>query len=228
MKECRGGVRLKMENKITGADYLYLALYAFAGIGLELVLVGVIEPLFGVSVETYTTSQNIIHWIIICIIWLIVGIFLISLASKKYDFNLWEHKGRLNGWQHLGIIICLIVSIASHYVSWGGLKPLLEFQRLGMLKFIFQYIYYLFEAFLISLIVIFGQKACEKWFNKETIPYGGIILALSWGIMHIVSKGSVSVGLLSAFGGFLYGAAYLVVGKDYRKALPLMCLMFVL
>ncbi len=27
-----------MEKKITGADYLYLALYAFAGIGLELIL----------------------------------------------------------------------------------------------------------------------------------------------------------------------------------------------
>ena len=46
--------------------------------------------------------------------------------------------------------------------------------------------------------------------------------------MHIISKGSISVGLLSAFGGFLYGAVYLIVGKDYRKALPLMCLMFVL
>lgn len=218
----------KMENKATGIDYLYLALYAFAGIGLELILAGVIEPLLGVSLETYTTSQNIIHWIIICIVWLLAGLFLIRLASKKYDFNLWEHKSRLKGWQYMGIAVCLFVAIGSHYADWGGLKPLLEFQRLGMLKFVFQYIYYLFEAFLISLIVIFGQKACEIWFKNENIPYGGIILALSWGLMHIVSKGSVTAGLLSAFGGFLYGAAYLVAGKDYRKALPLMYLMFVL
>jgi hypothetical protein len=217
-----------MEKKITGADYLYLALYAFAGIGLELILVGVTESLFGVSLKTYTTSQHIIHWVVICIIWLIVGIFLINLASKKYDFNLWENKSNLKGWQYIGVAICLVVSIASHYVDWEGFKPLLEFQRLGMLKFIFQYIYYLFETFLISQIVIFGQKACEKWFKNETIPYGGIVLALTWGLMHIVSKGSVAIGLLSAFGGFLYGAAYLVVGKDYKKALPLMYLMFVL
>ncbi|RCX15548.1 hypothetical protein DFR58_113131 [Anaerobacterium chartisolvens] len=217
-----------MEKKITGSDYLYLALYAFAGIGLELILVGVIEPLFGVSLKTYTTLQNIIHWVVICIIWLIVGVFLINLASKKYDFNLWENKSKLKGWQYTGVVICLIVSIASHYADWEGFKPLLEFQRLGILKFVFQYIYYLFEAFLISLIVIFGQKACEKWFKNEAIPYGGIFLALTWGLMHIVSKGSVAVGLLAAFGGFLYGAAYLVVGKDYKKALPLMFLMFVL
>ena len=217
-----------MEKKITGADYLYLALYAFAGIGLELVLVGVIEPLFGVTLKTYTTLQNIIRWVVMCVIWLLVGLFLISLASKKYDFNLWETKSKLKGWQYIGVVICLVVSIATHYLDWEGFKPLLEFQRLGALKFIFQYLYYIFEAFLISLIVIFGQKACEKWFKNEAIPYGGIVLALTWGLMHIVSKGSVAVGLLSAFGGFLYGAAYLVVGKDYKKALPLMCLMFVL
>lgn len=219
---------MEMEKKITGADYLYIALYAFAGIGLELVLVGVTEPLFGVTVKTYTTLQHIIHWMVICFIWLLVGVFLINLASKRYDFNLLENKSKLKGWQYIGIIICLIVSIAVHYVDWEGFKFLLEFQRLGMLKFVFQYIYYLFEVFLISLIVIFGQKACEKWFKNEAIPYGGIILALTWGLMHIVSKGSVAVGLLSAFGGFLYGAAYLVVGKDYKKALPLMYFMFVL
>ena len=217
-----------MEKKITGMDYLYLALYAFAGIGLELILVGIIEPIFGVSLESYTTFQNIFHWIVICIVWLAVGIFLISLAKKKYDFNLWEHRSKLKGWQYAGIIFCLIVSVASHYIDWGGFKPLLEFQRLGTLKFVFQYVYYLFEAFLISLIIIFGQKACEKWFKNDTIPYGGIVLALTWGLMHIISKGSISVGLLSAFGGFLYGSAYLLVGKDYRKALPLMCLMFML
>lgn len=217
-----------MEKKITGLDYLYLSLYAFAGIGLELILVGIIEPLFGLSLETYTTMQNLLHWVVICIIWLIVGIFLINLAKKKYGFDLLENKIKLKGLQYVGIVLCLIVSIASHYIDWGGFKPILEFQRLGVLKFIFQYIYYLFEVFLITLIVIFAQKAFEKWFKNETIPYGGIVLALTWGLMHIVSKASITVGLLSAFGGFLYGSAYLVVGKDYRKALPLMYLMFVL
>ncbi|EPZ58801.1 putative membrane protein [[Clostridium] sordellii ATCC 9714] len=172
--------------------------------------------------------QNLLHWVVICIIWLIVGIFLINLAKKKYGFDLLENKIKLKGLQYVGIVLCLIVSIASHYIDWGGFKPILEFQRLGVLKFIFQYIYYLFEVFLITLIVIFAQKAFEKWFKNETIPYGGIVLALTWGLMHIVSKGSITVGLLSAFGGFLYGSAYLVVGKDYRKALPLMYLMFVL
>lgn len=217
-----------MKNKVTGADYLFLALYAFAGIGLELILVGVIEPMLGISIEAYTTLQNIVHWCVISIIWLLTGALLIRLANKKYEFNLWEHKSKLKLLQYFGIIVCLFVSISSHYLVWEGFKPALEFQKLGALKFCFQYTYYLFEAFLISLIVIFAQKACEKWFGNKNIPYGGIVLALTWGLMHIVSKGSLSVGLMSAFGGFLYGAAYLIVGRDYRKALPLMCLMFIL
>lgn len=217
-----------MEKRITGADYLYFALYAFVGICLELVLVGVVEPIFGISLEKYTTAQIIIHWIITCTVWLFVGAFLIRLAKNKYNFNIWECQNKLKTWQCLGMIICLVVSVVSHYIDWKGFKPLLEFQNLGALKFTFQYIYYFFETFLVSLIIIFGQKACEKWFKNEVIPYGGIVLALTWGLMHIVSKGSILVGLLTACGGFLYGAVYLIVGKDYRKALPLMYLMFVL
>lgn len=223
-----GENHMDTNKKITGADYLYLALYAFAGIGLELVLVGVVEPIFGLSIDTYTTVNHIIHWVVISIIWLLVGSFLIILAGKKYDFNLWENKNKLKGWQYIGIASCLIVSVASHYFDWEGFKPILELQRLGTIKFVFQYIYYFFEVFLITQIVIFGQKACEKWFRNERIPYGGIVLALTWGLMHIASKGSVAVGVLTAMNGFLYGAAYLVVGKDYRKALPLMYLMFAL
>lgn len=118
---------MRCGKKITGADYVYLALYAFAGIGLELILVGVIEPIFGISLETYTTTQNIIHWIIICIVWLIVGVFLIGLAKKKYGFNVWEHQSKLQAWQYLGIIICLTVSVLLHYMDWEGFKQLLLF-----------------------------------------------------------------------------------------------------
>lgn len=217
-----------MEKKITGFDYLYLALYAFAGIGLELILVSFIEPLFGMHMETFTTTQHILHWIIISSVWLFVALFLIQLAKNKYEFDLWGYTSKFKTWQYIGVVLCIVVSVSVHYMDWGGFKPLLEFQNLGGLKFVFQYVYYFFEAFLISLIIIFGQRACEKWLKNDNIPYGGIILALTWGLMHIVSKGSISAGLLTAFHGFLYGSAYLVVGKDFKKALPLMCFMFMI
>ncbi|HQE69946.1 MAG TPA: hypothetical protein PK071_02345, partial [Atopobiaceae bacterium] len=59
------------------------------------------------------------------------------------------------------------------------------------------------------------------------IPYGGILLALVWGLPHILSKEDIATGLLAAFAGFLFGAVYLFVNKDYRRALPIIALLFI-
>lgn len=67
-----------------------------------------------------------------------------------------------------------------------------------------------------------------KWFHNEKIPYGGIVLGLTWGLAHFFTKGSLVVGLLSAIGGFLFGAVYLLVNKDCRKTLSIVTLLFIL
>ena len=94
--------------------------------------------------------------------------------------------------------------------------------------FVFQYVYYLFETMLFLLIIVFGQKALERWFKRENVPYGGIVVALTWGIVHIATKGSVSIGLLSAVSGSLFGVVYLLVNRDIKKAYVLLAFMFVL
>ena len=41
--------------------------------------------------------------------------------------------------------------------------------------------YYIFEVMLVILIIIYGQKAIETLLKKESsIPFGGIILAMTW------------------------------------------------
>lgn len=217
-----------MKTQAKGSDYLSLALYAFAGFAFELLLAYLIEPMLGLSIAAFTTGQSILHWIITCLVWLVVSLLLIRFAKRKYGFDIMQEKSRLKAWQYAGIALCLVVITCAQYLDWNGFKPLVEFQKNGALKFIFQYIYYFFETVLLSLIIIFGQKAFEVWFHRKNIPYGGIVLAITWGLGHILSKGSLTVGLLSAFGGFLMGASYLIVGRDYRKALPLLYLMFVL
>lgn len=217
------------KNNLTVWICLCFALWAFAGLGLELILVKFIEePIWGISIKNYTCFQTIAHWVAICIIWGLVGAFILNFSKRKYGFDIWEIKSKLNKWQYIGLAVCLIVSFVVSYMDWGGFKPFLEFRRLGILKFIFQYIYYLFESFLFSLIIIFGQIACEKWFHNKNLPYGGIVLGLTWGLAHIFTKGSVEVGLLTTLGAFLFGSVYLLLGKDYRKALPMMYLMFII
>ena len=105
---------------------------------------------------------------------------------------------------------------------------MIEWNHSGFVLFIFQYIYYLAEGFLISLVIAYGQKACEMWFHNDKIPYGGIILGLTWGLAHIISKGSILMGLLSVLGGFLFGSIYLLVNKDFKKTFPIITLLFIL
>lgn len=215
------------EKNITGFDYLWCALYACAAFAIELLLVS-IEKKFGIEIETFTIMQNIIHWIITTALWLGAGFLVIYVAKKTTGFDIWEQRKSLKSWQYFAIVLCFIVNLVVKFIDWDGFKVLVEWKSRGPLLFGFQYIYYLAEGFLISLVIVYGQKACEKWFKNEKIPYGGIILGLTWGLAHIYSKNSIGVGILSAFAGFLFGAAYLFVNKDYRKALPIITLLFIL
>jgi hypothetical protein len=43
----------------------------------------------------------------------------------------------------------------------------------------------IFEVMLVILIIIYGQKAIETLLKKESpIPFGSIILAVTWGAFH--------------------------------------------
>ncbi len=218
-----------MENKkVTGFDYLWCALYAFAVLAFELLVVAVEESMFQVDINNFTVTQNIIHWMITISGWILLGMLVIHIGKKTTGFDIWERGSKMLSWQYITIVVCFVVNIIAKYLAWGGFKVVREWNSRGPLLFTFQYIYYLAEGFLVSLIIVFGQKACEKWFHNEKIPYGGIVLGLTWGLAHIFTKGSLMVGILSAVGGFLFGAAYLLVNKDYRKALPIITLLFIL
>lgn len=214
-------------KKITGLDFLRYALYVCAVFAVELLLAA-IEGMSGIDINNCTNIQMIIHWSITIVLWVICGLLVVKAAKKATGFDIFEHKEKLKCWQYIAVGICFIINIWVKYLDWNGFKVLLEWKARGPLLFTFQYLYYIAEGFLISLVIIFGQSACEKWFRNEKIPYGGIVLGLTWGLVHIVSKGSVATGILSALGGFLFGAVFLLVNKDYRKALPIITLLFML
>lgn len=215
-------------NKKRGWDYMCLALYAFAGLGIEALLAFLIEPLlYGVGMSEWTVLQNIVHWIITCILWGIVIALLIKEAKSKYGFDLFEKTQKMKTLQWIAASACLIFTLSISYIDWGGFKVAKEFYYNGLLKFIFQYIYYVFETGLFTLIIVFGQKAFEEWFGHKKFPYGGILVALTWGAGHILTKGSLSTGLLTAFSGFIYGVTYLLVNRDIKKTYFLLFVMFV-
>ena len=165
-----------------GFFYLAMALLSFVGIGFEVLLAFGIEPLlYGAQIKDWTVTQNIIHWILTCILWGASAFGVITLAKKKGDFDIFQKGRKIELWKWIVIILIIIGSLVVSYLDWKGFKVVKEFKANGPLKFVFQYIYYIFEVLLVTLILVFSQKAFEEWFKNPNIPYGGIIVALTWG-----------------------------------------------
>lgn len=216
-----------MKEKTTGLDYFKLVLLAFAGLGLELVLALVESFFYGkrVSFENWTI---ITHWIFTYALWGVAIFFILRCAIREYGFELRECPVSPKLWQYILVVILILFSCIVSYVNWGGVKPCIELKKLGTVKFIMQYIYYLFETVLFTIIIVFGQKAFEKWLKNDKMPYGGIVCALTWGIIHVFTKSSVEAGTLCALLGFGFGTVYLLLNRNMAKTIPVLFLMFVL
>ncbi|WP_099468313.1 hypothetical protein [Konateibacter massiliensis] len=217
------------QNKVTW-DYLWYALYAFAGLGIELLLVGVLEPMLfgGVGSNDYTPIQRIIHWILTIICWGVMTFFLINSSKKKLDFDVIS----VTKPTRKGIMISIFLAIACIGVNafdWGILKVVGEFQSKGLLLFVFQYIYYWFEVMLVVLILAFGQKFGEALMGKmSSIPWGGIILCCTWGAIHTLTQGSLYVGIGVMAFALVYGMIYLLLNRNFKYAYIFIALAFMI
>ena len=222
---CGKGYTVKA--KTTGWDYFSLGLYAFAGLGIEVLYAFLLEPLlYGAEMQDWSDMQSILHLVVTCITWGAVSYLLIRNAKKNHGFTLFDHTRKMKLWQWAAVMIGVIFVIACNYMDWNGFKIVMEYQKKGLLLFIFQYIYYAFETVLFMLIIVFGQKAFEIWFKNDRIPYGGILCGLTWGLAHIFTKESLMVGIEGIVLGFILGTVYLLVNKDIRKTYLLLLIMF--
>ncbi|MDR0839784.1 MAG: hypothetical protein LBN26_00110 [Christensenellaceae bacterium] len=219
-------------KKESGLAYFILGLLAFAGLGLEALLAFFIEPvLYRSPMAQWGLRQYICHWVLTCLIWGIVVVALACQSRNRYGFNLLprsSEKAHISLLQWLGIVGCVIFTAVISFLSWDGFKIAIEFERLGYLQFLFQYMYYLFEAALFSLVIVFTQKAGELWFKAANVPWGSVVVALTWGLAHALSKGTLLIGILAALGGFLYGIVYVLTGKNLKIAFPIIFIMFVI
>lgn len=215
-------------KKVFGINYIILGIAVFLCFGLELCLAYFIEPaIYGVSISQWAEWQNILHWIMTCILWGMGSFAIVRFAKVRYEFDLFQKGNKMNMQQWLVVIIFVIASLLISYLDWNGSKIIKEFYINGCVKFIFQYMYYIFETFLVMLILIFGQKAFEKWFIKTNIPYGGIVLAVTWGAGHFITK-DILTGIVTVIISLAFGSIYLLVNRDIRKAYPILFIMFVL
>ena len=209
-------------------ELLFLALLPFIALMFELLLANVIEtPIYKKPISEWTSKQSIIHWIITCLVWLISSFLIIRFAKNKFQIDLFTETKPISTWQILLIIFLIIVKLYVSYKSWDGFKVIKEFNNLGVTKFVFQYIYYSCEALLVTLIMIFGQMFFESIFKNPNIPYGGILVAITWGIGHFFTKDFMT-GILSALVGFAFGSVYLLTNCNFVLTYIFIWIMFVL
>lgn len=208
----------KKENTVM--DYLGFVLYAFGGLGIEILLLMLETNLWGISSSKWTILQSVIHWSATCVIWGVLAFLLLKQIPKQYS--------KIRPINMVVVSFIMLVSMVYTSFVWHGFKPIIEFTNNGLIKFVIQYIYYAFESMLILLIIIFGQMFFEKIVGKKTyIPAGSIILALTWGLSHILTQG-IDTGIYACIQACLFGFAYLALNRRVTISYVVITLMFML
>ena len=199
-----------MVREVKWTKYLWLSLLSFAAFMLEYLSIFGIEVIFlHVDIQNYTMQQRSIH----CMIMAFFISVLLLFSIKHYHFPVKGNKRdiiSLENW--IVTLACFIGCKIMTFIDWHTLKIIGEAQGKTVFQFCMQYLYYIFEVMLVFLIIIYGQKAIETLLKKESpIPFGGIILAMTWGVFHFVSRGvgleiwnGISTMIFSALSGVMY------------------------
>lgn len=211
---------MEKEKKILPIDFLWLALYAFAGFSLELIL-GLVAGGLSIVLNAALTA----------VLWVSVSFFLVYYAKKRFNFDVFSISYPLSKDRLLPIMGLVLAVILVSTIGFGGFKPLVEFN--GELEksvgaFFFRMLYYLAECGLIVLVIAFGQKFFESKFAlSDRFPSGGLLLAATWGLIHFLLQG-FSGGLYTIFFSIVAGSLFLVCKKDLRWTYLFVALAFIL
>lgn len=170
---------MKKEKKITAWDYLWLAMYAFLGLGMDVVLMMVESSIYSSSIAGWTELngwQHYLHWIIISIIWAVFTLILVRASKRKYGFDVMGFRDKPEVSKVIIAIILVVLGIVVQSIIAGRIKLIHEFTSKTLVAFLFQYVYYFLEVGLFILIIIFGQKFGEMLFGNKKLPWGEFLL----------------------------------------------------
>jgi len=213
-----------MVREIKWTKYLWMSLLSFGAFFLEYFSIFLIESaILHLDIWNYTAEQRSIHCIIMVFMWaFFIGVLLL-FSRKYYHFPVRENKrGKISLKNCVVTLACFIGCKIMTFIDWHTLKIVGEAQGKTAFQFCMQYLYYIFEVVLVVLIIIYGQKAIETLMKKESqIPFGGIILSVTWGAFHFVSRGvglEIWNGISTMIFSVLSGVMYLRLNRQYLNS----------
>lgn len=188
-------------NQITGWNYMFFALLAFVAFPLDWLSLFLIK-LICININISEMTQQIFEHILTSSIWGLFVYYILKKSQINCSFKLLLNSktNKIKSWQWLLVCLCIVTHMIISWINWNGSKVLLEYKYNGLIGIIFQYIYYIVEVLLFLIMIIFVQKACEIWFKKSTIPYGGIIVGATWGVIAYLYTKFVCRSLRSCYG----------------------------
>lgn len=210
-------------EKVDNKEHLYYGLYAFAGFGLE-ILLGMLESMIGIEKNLFFSC---LHWSLTCVLWGTVAYLLVRNSTKKLRYAVLEEKKKPANQKMMAVALLMVLALIAKYMVIGGFKIVMEMTSLGGVQFIFQFIYYLFETALIVLAIVFGQRFFENLTNCKVVPFGGIFLACTWGLVHVLTQDFMT-GIYAVVSAVVYGVIYVLLNKNIRWSYLLISILFII
>ena len=205
--------------KKCAATFGILGFVSLLGLCSESVLILLEQFIYDKTYNKFTITESITHWLIISGLWGILGLVLFYVSARVYNFNFSKKKNLPSerGW--IVAVLLFLTAFGVKFRIYGGWKLAADFTQSGWFQFIFQYIYYLFQAIMILMLVVFAQEATDRALKTHKIrfrhiPWGGIILAATWGTLHLATEANFTVAICCIILSLLAGAAHLAVNKN--------------
>lgn len=215
--------------------YLLAGIAVFICFGAEK-LVSLFEVfLYGHNLVRVELIPSVLHWTITGTIWLFCTYFIYQYLVRKIDYDVLQLKKTPSDLQFaFAMTIVLIIVFINFMLLGQKLQSVQEFFDLYNIfglkcipTMVVEYFFYACETTLVVMMVILGQKVGELISSYKGFPWGGLFLAITWGVTRLLIHGN-AFGVVCFIASFLYGVIYLLMRKNIRYSYLLIFCMFVI
>lgn len=233
---------MKEKGNVRPVIYFINALIVFGFLGMEF---GVLFSSRIIDGRTMAQLGNwpinwygaVAHWVITILVWSIGAFIYIRWAKKKGVFSeliSFEFNDRVAKLTAAAVAIVIISSLIQSNI-YNTTMPQIYREFRGFRNMYgdnahivtaFQNIYYVFEMFLVLIMVVFFQKAGELWFGNSKIPWSSIGLMMTWGAIHFFSHPAGALGV--TLWALIPGLFYVYGGKNFYPVYVLLLLGFMI